>query len=154
MEFSHTIDKVQESTEFYWRYQRYSFVRDYFENPPLAYPPLIIFTHITLIIIAVRRQCRRIANLNQNPDENNIPESKIVLHIFSKINKLISLVKLLYKNNLEMIPLDKGKQNGHWNAFENAATHSYARSIVEKNKKKDASTPDDIQSKSTMNTIE
>jgi hypothetical protein len=53
-----------------------------------------------------------------------------------------------------MIPLDKEKQNGHWNAFENAATHSYARSIVEKNKKKDASTPDDIQSKSTMNTIE
>jgi hypothetical protein len=77
-----------------------------------------------------------------------------VLHIFSKINKLISLVKLLYKNNLEMIPLYKEKQNGHWNAFENAATHSYARSIVEKNKKKDASTPDDIHSKSTMNTIE
>ncbi|CAF4400661.1 unnamed protein product, partial [Adineta steineri] len=48
--FTDTIDKVKENTEFYWRSQRYSFIREYFEQPPCAYPPLIIFSHIALLI--------------------------------------------------------------------------------------------------------
>jgi hypothetical protein len=53
-----------------------------------------------------------------------------------------------------MIPVQKVKQNERWDAFENAATYSYARSIVEKNKKKGVSITDDVHSKSTMSTIE
>jgi hypothetical protein len=64
------------------------------------------------------------------------------------------LVKSIHKNNLEMIPVEKVKQNERWDAFENAATHNYARSIVEKNKKKGVSITDDVHSKSTMSTIE
>jgi hypothetical protein len=49
-------------------------------------------------------------------------------------------------NNLEIIPIREitMKQNEKWNAFENAATYSYARSIVEKNKNRksnDVTTP-------------
>ncbi len=64
------------------------------------------------------------------------------------------MVKSIHKNNLEMIPVQKVKQNERWDAFENAATYSYARSIVEKNKKKGVSITDDVHSKSTMSTIE
>jgi hypothetical protein len=53
-----------------------------------------------------------------------------------------------------MIPKHTITQNERWNAFENAATHSYARSIIEENKTKSASTTDDTSSKSTMNAIE
>jgi len=63
-------------------------------------------------------------------------------------------VKLSYKKNLEMIPVKKVEQNERWNEFENAATHSNARSIVSENKKKGVLITDEIDSKSTMNTIE
>ncbi len=53
-----------------------------------------------------------------------------------------------------MIAVEKIKQNERWDAFENAATYNYARSIVEKNKKKGVSMTDDVHSKSTMCTIE
>jgi len=53
-----------------------------------------------------------------------------------------------------MIPVEKVKQNERWDEFENAATYSYARSILEENKKKGVSMTDDIYSKSTMSTIE
>jgi len=52
-----------------------------------------------------------------------------------------------------MIPVEKVKQNERWDAFENAATYSYARSIVEKNQKKGVSITDDVHSKSTISTI-
>jgi hypothetical protein len=54
-----------------------------------------------------------------------------------------------------MIPMDKIAQNKQWNDFEDAATHSYARSIVEKNKKnKGVLTPNASYSKSLISTIE
>jgi hypothetical protein len=53
-----------------------------------------------------------------------------------------------------MIPVKKVEQNERWNEFENAATHSNARSIVSENKKKGVLITDEIDSKSTMNTIE
>ncbi len=55
-----------------------------------------------------------------------------------------------------MIPVKRktNEINEEWNAFENAATHSYARSVVEKNNKKSALTTDDFHSKSTMSTFE
>lgn len=52
--FSDSIGKVQENTEFYWRYQRYSFVREYFERVPLSYPPLIFITHVFLVCAMIK----------------------------------------------------------------------------------------------------
>ena len=85
--FSRTIVKVQENTEFYWRYQRYSFVRQYFERPPLAYPPLIIFTHIFFLFLAIRRKCWPKSCRNQVANDNHKPKSNSVTSIFSKIEK-------------------------------------------------------------------
>ncbi|CAF4025827.1 unnamed protein product, partial [Rotaria sp. Silwood1] len=48
-----TIGKVQENTNFYWRYQRYWFIREYFQRLPLSYPPLIIIPHIILFILTI-----------------------------------------------------------------------------------------------------
>jgi len=52
-----------------------------------------------------------------------------------------------------MIPIND-TQNEQWDLFENAATYSYARSILEKYKKKDTSTIDDDKPRRTMNTTE
>jgi hypothetical protein len=80
---------VQENTEFYWRYQRYSFVREYFERPHLGYPPLIIFPHIVLAFLSLRQKfCPKLCN-NQVEDEDRTSRLKSVTRIFSKINNLI-----------------------------------------------------------------
>ncbi len=53
------------------------------------------------------------------------------------------------KHYLEMIPVEEFQHNERWDVFENAATHSYARSILEK---KDILTIADNHSKRTINT--
>ncbi len=86
VEFSHTIDKVQENTEFYWRCQRYAFVREYFESPPFAYPPLILLPHLVIIFLALQRKC--CAKLCNNQVGSGDPGSKpkSLIQIFSKID--------------------------------------------------------------------
>ncbi|CAF1480220.1 unnamed protein product, partial [Rotaria sordida] len=116
--FTHSIDEVRENTEFYWRYQRYAFVREYFERLPLSCPPLIVISHIVLLFLTIRRICHSILCRNQAPIENHVPLSKKLARVF------------------KMIPTNDS-QNKQWDSFENAATHSYIRSILEKNKNKD-----------------
>ncbi|UJR20641.1 hypothetical protein I4U23_023766 [Adineta vaga] len=130
--FTHTIDKVRADTEFYWRYQRYSFIREYFEQPPWAYPPLIFFVHAVLLFLVVTRKLKR--RRNQIADEKHQLESRQKLHIF------------------KMIPLNDTQEK--WDHFENAATHSTAYSLIKTNKKKDLSTSDKIFSKDSLNTTE
>jgi len=84
---SDSIGKVQENTEFYWRYQRYSFVREYFERLPLSYPPLIIISHILLIILLIRDKCCPKLFRNQVGDGNYLSISKRMTHMFSKFDK-------------------------------------------------------------------
>ncbi|CAF4095024.1 unnamed protein product, partial [Adineta steineri] len=128
--FTRTIDDIQENTEFYWRYQRYAFVREYFERPPLAYPPLIIFTHIIYLFRALRRKfCQELCQ-DQVTDEN---------------------YKLKSKTITQMIPIETSQINERWDRFENAATHSYARTIFEKSKKKnDLSIDENISTKKLL----
>ncbi|CAF3845002.1 unnamed protein product [Rotaria sp. Silwood1] len=118
---SHSIDEVRENTEFYWRYQRYSFVREYFECLPLSYPPLIFISHIILLFLTIRSVCYSMFGRSQVASENNVPLSKKFTRIF------------------KMIPMH-GSQNEQWDSFENAATHSYIRSILEKSKNQDTLT--------------
>ncbi|CAF1242408.1 unnamed protein product [Adineta steineri] len=131
--FTRTIDDIQENTEFYWRYQRYTFVREYFERPPLAYPPLIIFTHIMFLFIALKRKLCPTLLESQVTPENGKSKSKTVTRIF------------------KMIPVDMSQVNEQWDIFENAATQSYARTIFEKNKKKnDLSIDENIPTKKLL----
>ncbi|UJR11905.1 hypothetical protein I4U23_016083 [Adineta vaga] len=126
--FADTIGKVQQNTEFFWRYQRYSFVREYFLRPILAYPPLTIIPHIILLSYAIKNKFFSI--FKQNPST-----SKIWTPVF------------------KMIPKTDGTLDIHWNMFENAATHKYARSILEKNKKRNVlSLNENILEKTTMAT--
>ncbi|CAF1427263.1 unnamed protein product [Adineta steineri] len=112
--FTRTIDEVQTNTEFYWRFQRYSFVREYYERPWLAYPPLIIIPHIWIVIRALwKTHCCCI-----NGDDNT-KHSSVTAPIF------------------KMIPLNRDVLNEQWDKFENAATYSYARSVTSSEKKKD-----------------
>ncbi|UJR07956.1 hypothetical protein I4U23_012235 [Adineta vaga] len=54
--FNFTINDVQEKSEYFWRYQRYELIRDYFEQPLFAYPPLSIVGYFcTLIKYCLRR---------------------------------------------------------------------------------------------------
>ncbi|CAF1016322.1 unnamed protein product [Adineta steineri] len=133
--FTRTIDDIQENTEFYWHYQRYTFVREYFERPPLAYPPLIIFTHIFFLFLALKRKlCLKFCK-SQVTHENDKSQPKTITRIF------------------KMIPV--GSQvNERWDIFENAATQSYARTIFEKNKKKNDLSIDENISKNKLLTID
>ncbi|CAF4001686.1 unnamed protein product, partial [Rotaria sp. Silwood1] len=139
--FTHSIDEVRENTEFYWRYQRYSFVREYFECLPLSYPPLIFISHIILLFLTIRSVCYSMFGRSQVASENNVPLSKKFTRIF------------------KMIPMH-GSQNEQWDSFENAATHSYIRSILEKSKNQDTLTTnhgksgktDDYSSRRNYNT--
>ena len=57
------------------------------------------------------------------------------------------------KTNIEMIPMDKSL-NEQWDLFENAATYSYARSTLEKNKNKDSLISDDRALTKAMTILE
>ncbi|CAF1238406.1 unnamed protein product [Adineta steineri] len=124
--FTDTIDKVKENTEFYWRYQRYSFIREYFEQPPCAYPPLIIFSHIILLV-------------RYNYSKSFCTETEVNDHTSESITLL---------RNFKMIAASD-TTNERWDAFENAATHNCARSKIEKATKNDHLLSDDDHSHST-----
>ncbi|CAF1475583.1 unnamed protein product, partial [Adineta steineri] len=96
--FTRTIDEVQKNTEFYWRFQRYSFVREYYERPWLAYPPLIIIPHIWIIIRALWKTHCCYTNGNDTAKHNSVTAP-----IF------------------KMIPLNRKVLNEQWDKFENAA---------------------------------
>ncbi|CAF1034271.1 unnamed protein product [Adineta steineri] len=106
--FTDTIDKVKENTEFYWRYQRYSFIREYFEQPPCAYPPLIIFSHIILLVRYIY-------------SKSFCTETEVNDHTSESITLL---------RNFKMIAA-ADTTNERWDAFENAATHNCARSKID-----------------------
>ncbi|CAF3904829.1 unnamed protein product [Rotaria sordida] len=132
--FADSIGKVQENTEFYWRYQRYSFVREYFEYLPLSYPPLIIISHILLIILTIQRLCYLKLSRKRVIHDDYVPISKKLTRIF------------------KMIPI-QDSQNEQWDLFENAATYSYARSILQKNKNNDTLTINYGKSSKSLTTM-
>jgi hypothetical protein len=81
---SDSIGKVQQNTEFYWRFQRYSFVREYFQRPILAYPPLTIIPHLILLSCAIKHKfCSKLSQ-NQLDDGDNVSISKRMTPIFSE----------------------------------------------------------------------
>ena len=84
--FSDTIGKVQENTEFYWRYQRYTFVREYFERVPFGYPPLTFFSHIILLLNFMRKQiCGKYCENQVNPKQYE-PDTNSFTPIFSRFS--------------------------------------------------------------------
>ncbi|CAF4844012.1 unnamed protein product [Rotaria sp. Silwood1] len=132
--FADSIGKVQANTEFYWRYQRYSFVREYFEYLPLSYSPLIIISHIILIIFTIQNiYCSKLDRKREAHDDY-VPISKRLTRIF------------------KMIPI-QDSQNEQWDLFENAATYSYACSILQKNKNNDTLTANHGKSKFRLHFI-
>ncbi|CAF3454781.1 unnamed protein product [Rotaria sp. Silwood1] len=153
--FTHTIDAVKENTQFYWRYQRYAFVREYFERLLFAYPPLNILTYIVILFIILQQKCYRKLCNSQVEVESHKSKSKGILRVFSKFDNFFSfLVKLMYKIDLEMISANEYEGTDRWDAFENAATLIDARSILEETKKIDVLTTDTIHSTKTTDTTE
>ncbi|XP_023375936.1 transient receptor potential cation channel subfamily M member 4 [Pteropus vampyrus] len=62
--FSYTFGKVQGNSDLYWKAQRYSLIREFHSRPALA-PPLIIISHVRLLL---RRFRRHRASLPSSPD--------------------------------------------------------------------------------------
>ncbi|XP_058650411.1 transient receptor potential cation channel subfamily M member 4-like isoform X2 [Onychostoma macrolepis] len=56
--FSYTFSKVQERSDTYWKFQRYTLIVEYHSRPTLA-PPFIILSHINLLI---KRNLRKVAS--------------------------------------------------------------------------------------------
>ncbi|KAM6154039.1 transient receptor potential cation channel subfamily M member 4 isoform 1-T1 [Erethizon dorsatum] len=55
--FSYTFGKVQGNSDLYWKAQRYSLIREFHSRPALA-PPLIVISHVRLLIRRLRRSRR------------------------------------------------------------------------------------------------
>ncbi|XP_030877496.1 transient receptor potential cation channel subfamily M member 4 [Leptonychotes weddellii] len=53
--FSHTFSKVQGNSDLYWKAQRYCLIREFHSRPALA-PPLIIISHVRLLIRQLQRR--------------------------------------------------------------------------------------------------
>ncbi|CAF4168433.1 unnamed protein product [Rotaria sordida] len=51
--FNFSINEVQDKNEYIWRYQRYELIREYFEKPLFAFPPLSLLAYIGWFISAV-----------------------------------------------------------------------------------------------------
>nr|XP_044990279.1 transient receptor potential cation channel subfamily M member 4 isoform X2 [Jaculus jaculus] len=62
--FSYTFSKVQGNSDLYWKAQRYSLIREFHSRPALA-PPLIVISHVRLLIRRLRRHRR--ANVPASP---------------------------------------------------------------------------------------
>jgi hypothetical protein len=88
--------------------------------------------------------------------ENDVSTLNSITPVFSKF-EIFYYIRLLYlfiiKIHIEMIPTENS-QNEQWDLFENAATHSYARSILERNKNKDPSSPEDEKPRRTSTMTE
>ncbi|CAF4886108.1 unnamed protein product, partial [Rotaria sp. Silwood1] len=84
--FTHTIDQVQENTEFYWRYQHYAFVREYFERPLLAYPSLIIIPHIIIVCRALLHRCCPKLCQNRVYEKNHQSKLMHMTYVFTQID--------------------------------------------------------------------
>ena len=149
--YSDSIGKVQQNTEFYWRYQRYSFVREYFQHPILAYPPLTIIPHVILLSYAIKRKFCSNLDENQQDGSENVSLSQRWTPIFSEC-QVAFFVDILLKHNLEMISKKDGLLDEHWDLFENAATHSHARLVSEQTKKRNTSSNDEISGRKTTTT--
>ncbi|UJR16241.1 hypothetical protein I4U23_003149 [Adineta vaga] len=60
--FNFSIQRVEDKNKFYWRYQRYELLREYFEKPLLAIPPLslLVYSFVLIMIFCNRGTNHRI----------------------------------------------------------------------------------------------
>ncbi|CAF1246064.1 unnamed protein product [Rotaria sordida] len=67
--FNFTINDVQAKSEYLWRYQRYELIREYFEKPFFAFPPLSILGYLGPLLkwILHRRNVLRLFKRQASP---------------------------------------------------------------------------------------
>ncbi|XP_023562452.1 transient receptor potential cation channel subfamily M member 4 [Octodon degus] len=64
--FSYTFGKVQGNSDLYWKAQRYSLIREFHSRPALA-PPLIVISHVRLLIKRLYRNRRSRSSVPSSP---------------------------------------------------------------------------------------
>ncbi|CAF1249047.1 unnamed protein product [Adineta ricciae] len=99
--FSFTFESVQTQTDLVWRYERYSFVREYFDRPPL-FPPFILITHFFELCKLILRHLP----CTKHPSSTIRP---------AKTFKMVAAT---------------GQIEKEWSEFESYSTNSYAQSII------------------------
>jgi len=107
---SFSINDVQDKNEFFWRYQRYELIREYFEKPIFAFPPFSLLVYVWLLIKIITCQ-------------------GFTFRIFSKLLSDVSTYCFHFILYLERFKTPQ--LNILWTDFENAATYAYARQLVE-----------------------
>lgn len=69
--FSFTINEVQDKNEYIWRYQRYELIREYFEKPLFAFPPLSLLAYIAWFIKIIRFRSAAFRIFSEYNNENH-----------------------------------------------------------------------------------
>ena len=59
---SFAINDIQEKNQYYWHYQRYELIREYFEKPKFGFPPVSLVVYILMLyrLIYHRRMIPRV----------------------------------------------------------------------------------------------
>ncbi|CAF0876559.1 unnamed protein product [Didymodactylos carnosus] len=114
--FASTINRVQNNIEYFWRYQRYLFIQEYFECA-VPYPPLNLILYLYLF-------CHYLLTTPLCLKNNKVANIKLKKAEKEKKFKLRRIFKISTTPEKEV----------NWTKFENAATYTYARSVVNKKK--------------------
>ncbi|CAF3417924.1 unnamed protein product [Rotaria sp. Silwood1] len=111
--FSTTVNRVENNNKYFWRYQRYILIQEYFEKPVLGASPIILVSYVGLIVRHILYRLRRGFDRQRET----------------------SIGKYGLSGNFKMIPTDSWFTE-RCTAFEHAATYDYARFVVEHKKVK------------------
>lgn len=66
--YSFTFSKVQDNSEKVWRFYRFGLVEEYYHKPALA-PPLIVISHLIMLVQFIYRSCKKQAPVNTDFSE-------------------------------------------------------------------------------------
>jgi hypothetical protein len=84
LNFSTTINRVENNAKYFYHYQRYKLTQEYFEKPIMPVPPLILIWYLGMIAQFIwnqlTRRCRKRTNNKQDKYQ--------MIKIFSKFNPI------------------------------------------------------------------
>ncbi|XP_052091142.1 transient receptor potential cation channel subfamily M member-like 2 isoform X5 [Mytilus californianus] len=98
--FSYTIQRIQDSTDQHWNFQRYILIYEYYSKPPLP-SPLILISHMFLFIRwCARKCCKRCLSTNQSDLIKRFPNERQLI-------QWENVIADAYLHKLEMMDLER-----------------------------------------------
>lgn len=97
---SASIEDVKTGSTFIWHNQRYKLIREYYEKPIFAYPPLSLLAYIGFIIMLIRKKQDKDIFRKLSKSFDKLPKNKqtVKFHFFYLINLQNWTEQMIMKN--------------------------------------------------------